>query len=104
LRTALNSEWRPIFGSYNRWRISVNMSDLTDWAYLGAWVLVDCGFMNAIIFALRALSVSSSSGSKAAAFLFNDTGTVGVDTLSTWLAMRVRCGSGSRQSGGDIAS
>lgn len=60
--------------------------------------------MNCIIFALRALSVSSSSGSRTAAFRFNDTGTVGVETLRTWFAIRVRWGSGSRHKGGEVAS
>lgn len=72
--------------------------------YLGVDVRPDLGFMNCMILALRAFSVSSSSGSNAAAFRLRDTGTMGVEALSTWLAMRVRWGSGSRHNGAEVAS
>lgn len=72
--------------------------------YVGLYVLLCLGFMNCMIWARRAFSVSSSSGSIAAAFLFSETGTVGVETRITWFAIRVRCGLGSRHSGGEIAS
>lgn len=60
--------------------------------------------MNCMILALRAFSVSSSSGSRAAALRFKETGALSVDTRRTWFAMRVRCGSGFKHSGGDVAS
>lgn len=60
--------------------------------------------MNCIHFARFALSVSSSTVSRAAeALRFKDTGTVGVDTLKTLFAMRVKCGSGSKHNGGAVA-
>lgn len=59
--------------------------------------------MNCIHFARFALSVSSSTVSRAAeALRFKDTGTVGVETLNTLFAMRVKCGSGSKHNGGDV--
>ena len=55
-------------------------------------------------FARRALSLSCSSGSKTEALRFNETGTVGVDTLRILFAIRVKCGSGSRHKGGAVAT
>ena len=74
------------------------------WSNLGIWLLLFCGAINESILLLLAFSGPSSSGSIAAAFLFRDGGIVGVDILKTLLTMRVRCGSGSRQSGWDVAS
>jgi hypothetical protein len=72
--------------------------------YFGACDLCCLGFMYCIIFARLALSVSCSSGSNVDALRFSDTGTVGVDTLRTLLAIRVKCGSGSRHNGAAVAS
>jgi hypothetical protein len=56
------------------------------------------------ILILRALSFSSSSGSMAAAFLFNELGIGGIDALMTWFTILVKCGSGSKHKGPLVAS
>ena len=63
---------------------------------------VSLGFMNCITFARRALASSASSA--ALALRFRDVGVDGVDTFIVAFTARVRCGSGSRQRGGAVAS
>ena len=63
---------------------------------------VSLGFMNCITFARRALASSASSA--ALALRFRDVGVEGVDTFIVAFTARVRCGSGSRQRGGAVAS
>ena len=60
------------------------------------------GFMNCIIFARLTFSKAVSSGSIAEAFLLSEGGAVGTETLRILFAARVRCGSGSRHSGGAV--
>lgn len=70
--------------------------------YLGTTGLT-LGFMYCMILARRVRSISSSS-SITAAFLFSDPGGVGAETRITVLAIRVRCGSGSKHNGGAVAN
>lgn len=81
--------WHPVSGNFIINVRFVFLSDMKS-SNLGVWALFCLGFMYCIILALRALSVSSSSASKTVAFRFSDTGTVGVETLKTWFAIRVR--------------
>lgn len=60
--------------------------------------------MNVIRRSRLAFSGPSSSGSMAVAFRLSDNGTLGFDTLITWLTTRDRCGSGSRHKGCEVAS
>lgn len=61
-------------------------------------------FMNCIILARRALSVSSSSWTTADAFRLRAFGMGGVDTFATRLTIRVIFGSGSRHNAGEVAN
>lgn len=73
-------------------------------SYLGIVDRLVLGFMYCMIFARRTFSLSSSSGSIAAALRFRDAGAGGADTRIMLFAIRTRWGSGSRQSGGEVAS
>lgn len=92
---------RPVFDS---WREILDKQYRAEKkTHFGAWDRCCRGFMYCMSFARRALSVSRSSVSSTAALRLRDTGTVGVDTRSTLFAIRVKCGSGSKQSGGAVA-
>src|SRR5882757_6660494 len=66
------------------------------------WGRVLAGFMNCIILARLTFSSAFSSGSIAEAFLLREGGAVGTDTLRILFTARVKCGSGSRHSGGAV--